>query len=113
MPQRLQLLQPWLTDVSSHSHGVTPRNCLVFVPSLQANEGTVPVVPPVQLASDQLPYKYKVVTPEPWVGKPRFQRFLCSDSFFNVTSKLKNSVIICLHIIVNMCRFFINLFIYI
>ncbi|KAI0207871.1 hypothetical protein LSAT2_007456 [Lamellibrachia satsuma] len=69
MPQRLQLLQPWLTDVSSHSHGVTPRNCLVFVPSLQANEGTVPVVPPVQLASDQLPYKYKVVTPEPWCPK--------------------------------------------
>ena len=67
MPRRLHLLQPWLTDVSSDSPGTTPKNCLVFV--TQVEEGTLPVVPPVQLATDQLPYKYKIVEPEPWVRK--------------------------------------------
>ena len=59
------LLQPWLTDVSSDSPGTTPKNCLLFVMQV---EGTLPMVPPVQLANDQLPYKYKIVEPEPWVG---------------------------------------------
>ncbi|KAK2173855.1 hypothetical protein NP493_847g01064 [Ridgeia piscesae] len=69
MPRRFHLLQPWLTDLSSDSPGTTPKNCLVFVPSLKIDEGTLPVVPPVQLATDQLPYKYKIVEPEPWCPK--------------------------------------------
>ena len=55
--------------LSSGSPGATPKNCLVFVLSLQIDEWTLPLVPPVQLATDQLPYKYKIVEPEPWVGK--------------------------------------------
>ena len=62
MPRCLHLFQPWLTDISSDSPGTTPKDCLFFV--TQVDEGPLPVV-----ATDQLPYKYKIVEPEPWVGK--------------------------------------------
>lgn len=75
MPQTLGPMREFIQVCSGEDEeklqcltGINSDNCLVFLPNLDTYDLTIiDEVPSVQHVDDDLPYKERVVSPQPWV----------------------------------------------